>query len=247
MSQVALVTGGSRSIGAAVVDRFARSGMTVYFNYLQDHDAAQERIEANSNASRPVIGVQADLRSGEDVARLISMIAEKEGRLDIVVANAASGVFRNMDRFSAKHWNWTFDTNAKSFMLLVQAALPMLKAAPEARVIALSGLGAERAIPSYGLVGASKAALEALVRQLAVELSEDDITVNAVAPGLVKGEGVQVFMDDGSFDLAEARTPARRLVRPDDVAAAVSFLCSAEASMIRGHTLVVDGGYRAVA
>jgi enoyl-[acyl-carrier protein] reductase III len=244
---VALVTGGSRGIGGAIVRRLARDGYRVCFNYLQDHDAADVQVEGVARAGGHARALQRNLAESEEVAALIDEVTEAEGRLDVMVSNAASGVFRSVGGFRPKHWRWTIDVNAWAFLLLVQAAMPWFEANGGGRIVALTSAGARRAIPGYGLVGASKAALEALVRQCAVELAPRAVNVNAVCPGLVETDAIEAFLDAAAVERARARVPLGRLVEPDDVASVVSFLCGPDARMITGQVIEVDGGAGVIA
>jgi len=244
---VALVTGGSRGIGAAITARLMEEGYVVYVNYFADHDAADACAERARSRRARVEVLQRDLRDPAEVADLLGRIGDAEGRLDVLVANAASGVFRSLEEMRPKHWRWVFDVNARSFLLLLQSALPLLERSARARVVAVTSSGARRAIPLYGLLGASKAALEALVRQAALELAQRGIAVNGVCPGLVETSSLARFLSPEQIAEARKRTPAGRLVTPEDVAGVVSFLCGPDAGMIHGQILAVDGGYEIVA
>src|SRR5581483_11359154 len=141
-----------------------------------------------------------------------------------------------------RHFDWTMSANARALVSLVRAAAPGMSAG--ASVVAVSSLGAQRVLENYALVGASKAALESLVRYLAVELAPRGIRVNAVSGGLVDTDALSFFPDREQMIASNlARTPAGRMVTPRDIANAVCFLCSPEAEMVRGQTLVVDGGF----
>ena len=170
------------------------------------------------------------------------MAVEGLGGLDLVVSNAASGVIRPALEVTAKHWDWTLDINARAFLLLAQRATPHLEARGGGSMVAISSLGAGRTLPNYILVGTSKAALEALVRYLAVELAPK-IRVNAVSGGVVETDALDAFPNRDAMLRAGAANPVGRLVSPEDIAGAVAFLCSPDADMIRGQTLVVDGGF----
>ena len=164
------------------------------------------------------------------------------GELDVVVANAATGVTRPALELTEKHWDWTMDANARSLFTLAGLSASRLSAGSS--IIALSSLGSTRVLKDYVLVGVSKAAIEALVRYLAVELASMDIRVNAVTAGLVETDALDHFPDlRENLTRYSERTPARRLVTPQDIAALVSFLASTEATMIRGQAIVLDGGY----
>ncbi len=236
-----LVTGGSRGIGREVARRFAQGGATrVAIGYLRNDAAAEETAEElRELGAEPVLvrGNVASTRVADAVAGL--------GRLDAVVHCAATGVIRPALETTDKHFDWTLAANARAFLSLARAAAPQMPAGSS--LIAVSSLGASRVLENYVLVGTSKAALEALVRYLAVELAPRGIRVNAVSGGVVETGALDHFpnreqMLSGSL----ARTPAGRLVEPGDVADAVAFLCSPEADMIRGQTIVVDGGFSLV-
>jgi enoyl-[acyl-carrier protein] reductase III len=175
--------------------------------------------------------------ASERVAREVAEL----GPLDVLVHNAATGVIRPALETEDKHWDWTHTANARALLSLARAAAPAMPAGSS--IVAVSSLGAARVLENYALVGTSKAALEALVRYLAVELGPRGIRVNAVSGGVVETGALDHFPNREEMLAAGARNPAGRLVTPDDVAAAVAFLCSPEAEMIRGHVLVVDGGF----
>jgi enoyl-[acyl-carrier protein] reductase III len=162
--------------------------------------------------------------------------------LDIVVSNAASGVLKPVLEMGLKHFRWCMETNALAVNLLAQRAVPMMR--DGGRIIAMSSLGAARAMPDYGFIGASKAALEALVRSLAQELGPRGIRVNTVSAGVVDTDALAHFPNRAAIlENFARRTPAGPVLRAEDVANAVYLLCLPEASMINGHTLVVDGGF----
>ena len=145
---------------------------------------------------------------------------------------------------TAKHWDWTLDINARAFLLLAQRATPHLEARGGGSLVAISSLGSVRTLPNYVLVGTSKAALEALVRYLGVELASRGIRVNGVSGGVVETDALDHFPNREEMLLnARKHTPAGRLLQPEDLARAVVFLSSADAAMIVGQILVVDGGY----
>ena len=170
------------------------------------------------------------------------MLAELGEDLVDTVRNAASGVLKPTVDMTLKHWRWCMETNALALNLLTQRALPLMS--PGARVIAMSSLGAQRAMPGYGFIGASKAALEALARALAQELGPRGIRVNVVSAGVVDTDALKYFPNREELiaDFAR-RTPAGPVLTSQDVAGAVFLLCLPEANMINGHTLVVDGGF----
>jgi enoyl-[acyl-carrier protein] reductase III len=241
--KIALVTGGGRGIGRAIVLELARQGADVVVNYLRNAEAA----EATANDAR-ALGVQAEALRGhigdpEKVAALFAAIQARFGALDILINNAASGVIRPLLDLEARHWDWTQEINARGAWLCAKHAAPLMTGRG-GRIVNISSLGGSRVLKNYAAVGVSKAALEALTRYLAVELAPSGIVVNAVAGGLVETEALRYFEDRESM-LADAReqTPAGRMVTPEDLAGVVAFLCGPRAEMLRGQVLVVDGGY----
>ena len=235
-----LVTGGSRGIGRAIALRFARDGAKrVAIGYLRNDRAAEETAaELQEAGAEPVL-----VRGNVTSSRVLDQVAAL-GPLDALVHNAATGVIRAALDTQDKHWDWTVNANARALLQLTRAADPNLHEGSS--IVAISSLGAQRVLPNYVLVGTSKAALEALVRYLAVELAPRGIRVNAVSGGVVDTGALDHFPNRERMLEAGASNPAGRLVEPDDVAAAVAFLCSRDADMIRGQTLVVDGGFSLV-
>jgi enoyl-[acyl-carrier protein] reductase III len=163
------------------------------------------------------------------------------GRLDVLVHNAATGVIRPALETEDKHWDWTMNANARALLQLARVAAPQMEAG--ASIVAISSLGAQRVLENYILVGTSKAALESLVRYLAVELAPRGIRVNAVSGGVVDTGALEHFPNREDMLAAGAANPVGRLVDPGDIAGAVAFLCSPDAAMVCGQTIVVDGGF----
>jgi enoyl-[acyl-carrier protein] reductase III len=163
-----------------------------------------------------------------------------------VVHNAATGVIKPALETEDKHWDWTLNANARALLSLARTCAPDMPNGSS--IVAVSSLGAQRVLENYVLVGTSKAALESVVRYLAVELSPRGIRVNAVSAGVVETEALDHFPNrEQMLRAGKTRTPAGRLVSPEDVAGAVAFLCSPDADMLRGHTLIMDGGYSLLA
>jgi enoyl-[acyl-carrier protein] reductase III len=238
-----LVTGGSRGIGRGIALRFAELGAAkVAISYLRNDTAAEETA-----AEIRERGAEAQLLRGNvgDPAKAAAF-AEEVGAIDVLVSNAATGVIRPALELDEKHWDWTMNANARAFLTLARHIAPQMP--PGSTIVAISSLGSQRVLSNYVLVGTSKAALEALVRYLAVELSARDIRVNAVSAGLVETGALDHFPDrEAMLSWYAQRTPAGRLVEPWDVAEVVCFLASPGAGMIRGQTIVVDGGYSVLA
>lgn len=240
--KVALVTGSSRGIGRAIAMRFAQSGIHLVVNYVRHKRDAEETAQEIEAAGVKCLVVKANVAQDDDVLAMFEQVKKEFGRLDILVSNAASGVLKPVMELSTRHWNWAMDINARALLVLAQQAVPLM--GKGGRILAVSSLGAVRAVENYTAVGASKAALESLVRHLAVELGPRDITVNTISAGAVDTEALKKFPNrDQILATALERTPLGRLTTPEDVADLALFLCSDYARMIHGQTLVVDGGY----
>ena len=240
--KVALITGGSRGIGRAIALRLAEYGADVVVNYVRHRGDAEDTVAAIEKKGVRCLVVKANVAQEEDVIRMFDEIRKRHDRLDIVVSNAASGVLKPAMELTIRHWNWAMDINARALLTLAQHAVPMMRAG--GRILAVSSLGAVRAVPNYTVVGASKAALESLVRHLAVELGPKGINVNTISAGVVDTDALKKFPNrDEIINLSLARTPLGRLTTPEDVADLALFLCSDLATMIHGQTVVVDGGY----
>jgi enoyl-[acyl-carrier protein] reductase III len=237
-----LVTGGSRGIGKTIALRFAELGAgRVAVGYLRNDKAAEETAqEVRALGAEPAL-----LRGNLGDPKKTAALVEQAAPFDVIVSNAATGVIRPVLELEEKHWDWTMNANARTLLTLARLAAPSM--AEGSSIVAISSLGAGRVLEDYAVVGVSKAALEALVRYLAVELAPREIRVNAVSGGVVETGALDHFPNREQM-LASSleRTPAGRLVEPADIADAVAFLCSAAADMIRGQTIVVDGGFSLV-
>jgi len=240
--KVALVTGASRGIGRAIALKLASGGSDVAVNYYNSGAEAEALSSEIRGMGRRACALQASVGIPESVDEMFAELAKHFDHLDIVISNAASGVLKPAMEMTLKHWRWCLETNALALDLLAQRAVPIMP--PGGRIIALSSLGAVRAMPNYGFIGASKAALESLVRTLAQELGPRQIRVNTVSAGVVDTDALRYFpnRDELLANFAQ-RTPAGPVLTPEDVAGAVYLLCLPEAAMITGHTLVVDGGF----
>jgi len=240
--KVALVTGAARGIGRAIARKLASAGCDVAVNYYNSHDEAEALCAELRSTGRKAVAVQGSVGVPDSVDDMFAELQKHFDRLDIVVSNAASGVLKPVMDMGLKHFRWCLETNALAVNLLAQRAVPMMK--DGGRIIAMSSLGSQRAMPDYGFIGASKAALEALVRALAQELGPRGIRVNTVSAGVVDTDALTYFPNrEELLDNFAKRTPAGPKLTPEDVAGAVYLLCLPEAAMINGHTLVVDGGF----
>jgi len=232
-----LVTGGSRGIGKATALRFARLGAgRVAIGYLRA-DAAAEATAAELRE----LGAEPILIRGNVASERVAREVAELGPLDVFVHNAATGVIRPALETEDKHWDWTHAANARALLTLTRAAAPAMPIGSS--IVAVSSLGSGRVLENYSLVGTSKAALESLVRYLAVELGPRGIRVNAVSGGVVDTGALEHFPNRETMLELGARNAAGRLVGVEDMAGVVTFLCSPEAEMIRGQTVVVDGGW----
>jgi enoyl-[acyl-carrier protein] reductase III len=243
--RVALVTGSSRGIGRASALRLAEAGADVVVNYISSKQAAEDVAEEITDLGRKAFVVKADVSEQDDVQALMEFIAEQLGQLDILVSNAATGGFRPLLKSTEKNFRATFGTNVLALLYLVQAAVPLLeRSAGRAKVIALSSHGSDTALPWYGLIGSSKAALESLVRHLTLEVGDRGINVNVVKSGLVETDSTRhIPHADRIFAARKDKAMmGERMLTTQDVADAVLFLASPLSDLVQGETLTVDGG-----
>lgn len=241
--KVALVTGSSRGIGKATALRLARQGYDIVVNYARSKSQALETAAEIEALGRKVLIVKANIGDVEKIKKMFQEIDDTFGRLDVFVSNAASGVQRPIMELEENHWDWTININSKALLFCAQEAAKLMEKNGGGKIVSISSLGAIRVLENYTVVGVSKAAVESLTRYLAVELAEKNIVVNAVSGGAVDTEALKHFPNREEL-LAEARrkTPAGKMVEIDDIVNTVMFLLSDEASMIRGQTIIVDGG-----
>jgi enoyl-[acyl-carrier protein] reductase III len=236
-----LVTGGTRGIGLAIALRLARDGAgRIVLGYMRNDAAAEEAAELVRAAGAEPVLVRGDVAKQKTIDELAS-----HGPYRVVVHNAATGVIRSALETTDKHWDWTLNANARSLLALARATVPSMQ--PGSAIVAISSLGSERVLENYVLVGTSKAALESVVRYLGVELAPRGIRVNAVSAGVVQTGALEHFPNKDEMLRSVERTPAGRLVEPDDIAGVVSFLASDDAKMFCGQTLIVDGGFSLLA
>ncbi len=244
--RVSLVTGGGRGIGRAIAANLAERGSNLVVAYLRNRAAAEETCALAEDRSVKAVAVRANVGDESHLGALFDSVTETFGRLDVFVSNAATGVLKGLDDLDSRAWAWTMDANARAFFLGAKRAAALMREGGS--MIALSSQGSSRVLPGYMVVGASKAALEAVARYLAVELGPRGIRVNVVSPGVVDTDALRHFPAREQMLAASlARTPLGRLATPEDVAATVDFLTSRRAAMITGQIVVVDGGAGALA
>jgi enoyl-[acyl-carrier protein] reductase III len=241
-----LVTGSGRGIGREIALTFARGGADVVVNFFRNRAPAEETAAAVEALGRRALVIRANVGDPEHLERLFIETDSAFAGLDILVCNAASGYNRPVVEQKVKGWDWTMNISTRSALFAALHALPLMQKRGGGSIVNISSIGSFRTLPDYVVVGASKAALEAVTRYLAVELAPHNIIVNAVSGGVVATEALKHFeiTRDGTLlkDIA-AHTPAGRNVAPADIANVVAFLCTPAAAMIRGQVIVVDGGF----
>lgn len=243
--KVALVTGGSRGIGRACALKYAQAGADVIINYVTSKGAAMDVAREIIALGRRAYVIKADVSEEDDVECMMDFIAQNIGHLDIVVSNAATGGFRPLLAANARHFQTTMSTNVLSLVYLVRAALPLLqKSEGRAKVVAISSHGSHMALPMYGLIGGSKAALESIARHLTLEVGDRGVNVNVVKAGLVETDSTRKipFADRMFAGRTEKSMMGERVLEADDVANVVLFLSSPLSDLVQGETLTVDGG-----
>lgn len=237
--RVALVTGGSRGIGAAVVRRFAAHGSHVAIGFRSDHAAATKLVEEIGGESI-CIAVRGDIADPDDVTAVVASTVERFGRIDVLVNCAAVGLYRPLGKMDAAFVRQVLEANVLGTVLMTEAALPHLPS-PGGRIINFSSALAYRPVPSSSVYSASKAAVVTLTHAFAKELGPKGITVNAVAPGVIETDMTTAILAERG-DQILAMTPLGRIGQTGDIAGIVTFLASADAGWITGRTIIADGG-----
>lgn len=252
-NKIALITGSGRGIGRAIALHFARLGADIVVNYLRHRTTAEATAAEIRNLGRKAWAIKADIGKIEGIQSLYSEMEKQLDEaglplsLDFLIHNAASGYNHPTMEQTPHGWEWTMNINARSLLFLAQQAVPLMEKRGGGAIVSITSPGSTRVLPDYVVVGASKAALEALTRYLAVEFAAKNIVVNVVSPGMVLTDGLKHFdavrSEEGIVARAISLTPARRMVTPEDVAGVVAFLCSPAARMICGQTIIIDGGF----
>lgn len=240
----AVITGSGRGIGRGIALALAAQGCHVAVNYFRRReDAEQTAAEIEALGVKSTV-IKANVGSEEGAQQLVAQAAAQFGSVDIFVGNAASGVLRSIMEIDNKAWEWTLNINARSILFGAQAAAPYMMRNGWGRIITVTSMGSRRVFPEYGVVGVSKAAIEAVTRYLAVELAPHGIITNCLSPGVVITGALDHFASkEAMIDHAQRNTPAGRLVTPEDVGKIAAWLCSDAAAMIVGQTIEIDGGY----
>lgn len=237
-----LVTGGSKGIGRGICLRFAGVGATVFINYANDQEAAEQTASEVEHLGGTAHLVRGDVSTPEGAVDLLSAVAEQTDRLDLLVHGAVDPFSSPTLTMPAERFRRAVDLNGSALLFLVQAALPLFGRGSS--VVFLSSRGSKAAVPHYAAVGAAKALAEALVRYLAVELGPRGVRINTVTASALLTDAFRAAVPKAEerFASLAAATPLARTLTVDDVAAAVEYLAGAGASMVTGTELVVDGG-----
>ncbi|MFW6118022.1 MAG: enoyl-[acyl-carrier-protein] reductase FabL [Chloroflexota bacterium] len=239
--KLALVTGGGRGIGRAIALKLASQGCDIIVNFFRHRESAEQTAKDIQALGVKTETIRANVGDPAKTDEMFDMVGNKYGRLDILINNAASGVGRPVMDVDVKAWEWTMDINARAYLLCAQRAAKLMEGRG-GKIVSISSLGSPFVLPNYSIVGISKAALEAITRYLAIELAPQGICVNTVVASAVETEALKFYFKQGLVKDNRQVTPAGRMVIPEDVANVVAFLCSEEAFMIRGQTVIVDGG-----
>jgi 3-oxoacyl-[acyl-carrier protein] reductase len=239
--QVALVTGGSRGIGRAIVQALAAEGAKVAFVYRGNQGAAESLVAEVTGAGGTALALQADVANMEEAQKCAERVEKEWGRIDILVNNA--GVIRDdlFVRLEPEAWTQVLQTNLGGTYNYCRAvAYPMMKQR-RGRIINISSVSAEHHNPGQANYAASKGAVNSLTRALAVELASRGVTVNSVSPGFIETDMSEAVRNKAG-DLIKKVIPMRRIGQPQDIAKVVVFLASEDAAYITGQNITVDGG-----
>lgn len=240
--KVAFVSGGTKGIGRAIAEKLAEQGAHVVVNYFRSRSAANETVEKIKSYGVESYSHRANMGNHDQLPAIFEGIKERFGKLDILISNAALGLFTNMMDIDDKAWDLSMHTNARAFLNSVQLASPIMP--DHSRIVSLSSLGSNRYIPGYASIGVSKAAIENIVKYMAIELAERHITVNCVSGGFVDTNALKLFPNyEEMLKVVKERTPFKRVGKPEEIADVVVFLAGPKATWITGQTVIVDGGY----
>ncbi len=240
--KVALVTGGTKGIGKAISLKLAELGADVVVTFLRSRNASDAIIDQLKGLGTNPHSIRVNMGAPDKLPKIFEEIKEKYGRLDILVSNAALGIYTSALEINDKAWQLSMNTNAEAFLQTVKMGQELMPNG--SKIVALSSLGSVRYIDGYAAIGASKAAIETLTRYFAFELAPRHINVNTVSGGFIDTDALKGFPSyDKMVEEVIRRTPFKRVGNVDDIADVVVFLCTKKASWITGQVLVVDGGY----
>ena len=241
--KVAVVTGASKGIGAAIAKQLAAEGSKVVVNYASSREGADRVVSEIRKSGGQAIAVQADLSKEDDVVRLFAEAKKEFGHLDILVNNAGVYQFAPLDQIDAAHFRWHFDVNVLGLLLASREALALFPA-EGGSIINISSVVSTGRFPGSAVYSATKGAVDALTRALSVELGPRKIRVNTINPGMVETEGVHAAGIAGSEmqSQVESQTPLGRIGQPEDISGAAVFLASSDSSWITGESFFISGG-----
>jgi 3-oxoacyl-[acyl-carrier protein] reductase len=245
LGKVAVVTGASKGIGAAIARHLAAEGATVVVNYSASKEAAESVVEKITESGGTAVAVQANLANPADITRLFAETKKKFDKLDVLVNNAGIYEFAPLENVTPEHFHKQFDLNVLGLVLASQEAAKYFGPAGGA-IVNISSVVAHSPVATASVYSGTKAAVDAITRSLAKELGPRNIRVNAINPGMVETEGLQgAGIAHSDFrKTTEAQTPLGRIGQPDDIAPAAVFFASSDSSWITGETLTISGGLR---
>ncbi len=239
--KVAIVTGGSRGIGAAIAKRLADEGANVAITYEKNKDAADLVVASIAKLGNGAVAIKANAAAPKEVSELVNQVERTLGKIDILVNNAGVYAVGPIDQVGVEQYDHIFDVNVKGVIATTIAVLPMLK--DGGRIINISSGAAEVTLANFSIYSASKAALDTLTRIWAQELGARRITVNGVAPGTTVTDMFNEAMGDAEVQQQMvSKTALGRLGQPEDIAAVVAFLASEDGGWVTGQTIRADGG-----
>lgn len=243
--KVAVVTGASKGIGAAIARRLAAEGAAVVVNYAASREGAAQVVAGISRDGGKAVAVQADLAKKADIDRLFAETKKVFGQVDILVNNAGIYEFSPVEDITQEHFRKQFDLNVLGLTLATQAALKLFNPAGGS-IVNISSVVSTLGVPAAAVYSGTKGAVDAITRSLAKELGPRGIRVNAINPGMVETEGLRGagIAESDMRRQVEAQTPLGRIGRPEDIAGAAAFFASPDSSWITGETLTIAGGYR---
>jgi 3-oxoacyl-[acyl-carrier protein] reductase len=243
--KVAIVTGASKGIGAAIAKRLAAEGAAVVVNYSSSKEGADRVVDEIAKQNGKALAVKANMAKKAEIERLFAETKKAFGRLDILVNNAGVYEFLPLEKVTEEHFHRHFDVNVLGLLLAIQEATKYF-GSEGGSIINISSSASTSAPASGSVYSATKAAVDTITKSLAQELGPRKIRVNAINPGMVETEGLRAggFIGSDFQKLFESKSALGRIGQPDDIAPAVVFLASPDAGWITGETLMISGGYR---